>query len=73
MLSFALALAGASARPNPAVMIVSNYHGITTIPYKSMQACERARSYVAGPPAGSRAPDGAIYGAPAIIYRCVPR
>jgi hypothetical protein len=57
----------------PAIMIVSNGQTIKTISYKTMAACERARSYVSGPPAGSPAPGGGIYGPPAITYACVPR
>lgn len=57
----------------PAFLMISNGQTIRTIPYKTMKACERARRYVSGPPAGSPAPGGGIYGPPAVIYACVPR
>ena len=57
----------------PAYLVISNGQTIRTIPYKSMKACERARRYVSGPPAGSPAPGGGIYGPPAVTYACVPR
>ena len=57
----------------PALMLVNNFQSMTTISYKSMAACERARRYIVLPPAGSPAPGGAIYGAPAVTYTCVPR
>ena len=57
----------------PAYLVISNGQTIKTIPYKSMKACERARRYVSGPPAGSPAPGGGVYGPPAVTYACVPR
>lgn len=59
--------------PGPALLIISNHQSIRTVPYKSMKACERARRYVSGPPAGSPAPGGGVYGPPAVTYACVPR
>jgi len=46
---------------------------IKTITYKTMDQCEKARTYVKGPDAGDPAPNGAIYGPPGIIYACLPR
>ena len=57
----------------PAYLIVSNRETIRMIPYKSMAACERARRYASGPPAGTPAPGGGVYGPPAVTYSCVPR
>lgn len=57
----------------PAYLVIATPQAIRTIPYKTMAACERARRYAAGPPAGSRAPGGGVYGPPLVTYTCVPR
>lgn len=59
--------------PGPAYLVIANPQTIRTIPYKTMAACERARRYAAGPPAGTRLPNGAVLGFPLVTYNCVPR
>lgn len=57
----------------PAYLVIATPQAIRTIPYKTMAACERARRYAAGPPAGSPTPNGGVYGPPLVTYTCVPR
>jgi hypothetical protein len=57
----------------PAFLVIATPQAIRTVPYKTMAACERARSYAAGPPAGTRLSNGAILGPPLVTYQCVPR
>lgn len=73
MLSVLLLLASPQIDRRPAMMVISSPHAIKTVPYRTMTACEKARRVVAGPPAGSPAPGGGIYGPPLVAYTCVPR
>lgn len=56
----------------PAFLVIATPHAIRTIPYKTMAACERARRYAVGLPAGTRLPNGAILGPLMVTYACVP-
>lgn len=61
------------APSGPAYLVIASGSAIKTVPYKTMRACLAARAAVAGPPAGTRLPNGAILGPPAVTYSCLPR